>query len=395
MDGPVLHDAGLAIDNDRILAVAPQSTLHRLYPDSPVLDLGDSVILPGLINAHTHLELTLVTSPDPPPASLVPWLINVIQQTSNYLEATAANAAAGAAAASLSFGVTCAADITRLPHLTRPALRDGPLRIVSFGEVTAMGARRHLLDARLTRALDTSHNSSRLSIGISPHAPYSIEPAGYARCLDAARQHDLPLMTHLAESPHEAEFLSAHTGPFLDLWNTIGGLDDQVPTFPGGPIRLAHSLGLLDYPKTLLAHVNYCGDEELDLLSAGRASVVYCPRTHAHFQHPPHRWLDMLARGINVAVGTDSTLSSHNLNLVEDLRLLHRLHPDVSPLQLWQLITTRASMALGLSDQLGSLSPGKLADFVVFPSPSDDPLSNLLITPKLPSQVWISGTRVL
>ena len=90
------------------------------------------------------------------------------------------------------------------------------------------------------------------------------------------------------------------------IWDRKGRWDDSVPYFDGGPIRLAKSLGLLDFP-TLLAHVNYCDDSELALLAAGRSSIVWCPRTHDYFGHPPHRWRDMLAAGINVAIGTDSS----------------------------------------------------------------------------------------
>src|SRR5207302_10539659 len=108
----------------------------------------------------------------------------------------------------------------------------------------------------------------------------------------------------------------------------------------------ANAIGLLDYP-TVLAHVNYCDDVDLDLLARGRAGVVYTPRTHAYFGHPPHRWRDMLARGINVAVGTDSCASSPDLNLVDDLRLLHRLAPEVPAQTLWEMATIRGARAIG------------------------------------------------
>src|SRR5204862_5225873 len=122
----------------------------------------------------------------------------------------------------------------------------------------------------------------------------------------------LPLATHLAESADEAEFLARHSGNLMKVWDFVGGFDDAVPKFEGGPIRYAEALGLLDRP-TLLAHVNYCDDDELKILAAGKASVVYCPRTHQYFAHPPHRWREMIATGINVAIGTDSTASSGDL----------------------------------------------------------------------------------
>src|SRR6185295_1088498 len=157
-------------------------------------------------------------------------------------------------------------------------------------------------------------------------------------------------------------------------------------------IRLAKSLGLLDYP-TLLAHVNYCDDQELSLLAAGQASVIYNPRTHHYFNHPPHRWQEMLAKGITVALGTDSTASSGDLNLVEDLRLLRRIAPDHDPHNLWELVTTNAARALGLDKILGSLAPNKLADLAIFPAQGPDPLRYILNNSINPTQLWIGGTR--
>src|SRR6185295_5433024 len=94
--------------------------------------------------------------------------------------------------------------------------------------------------------------------------------------------------------------------------------------------------------------VNYCDDAELDLLAAGKASVVYCPRTHAYFSHPPHRWREMLARGINVAIGTDSCASSPDLNLLDDLRLVRKIAPDFPAESLWALATRNPARAVQL-----------------------------------------------
>jgi len=261
---------------------------------------------------------------------------------------------------------------------------------VSYGEITAMAQRRGRLDELLEAAVNPEYQTPRLRIAISPHAPYSVEPEGYRRCLAEAKSRSLRLATHLAEMPQEAEFLAHHTGPFADLWQRMNAWDDKVPKFDGGPIRFAQSLGLLDYP-TLLAHVNYCDDDELQILSRGRASVVYCPRTHQYFGHPPHRWRDMLTRGINVAVGTDSCASSPNLNLVDDLRLLHEIAPGVPAQEIWELATTRAAKALGLTGLTGEIREGISADLTAFVVKSHQPLLEILEKSAEPSQIWTEG----
>jgi cytosine/adenosine deaminase-related metal-dependent hydrolase len=310
--------------------------------------------------------------------------------------------------------VTSVGDITKQCVPTRAALRDGPLRVVSFGEIQAMAKRRGLLDERFANAADLSSESEWLRVGISPHAPYTVEADGYQRCLAFAKSQNRPLATHLAETAEEAEFLAAHTGPFRTLWETgVNAWSDDVPRFSGGPIRFARDLGLLDYPS-LFAHVNYCDDGEMEILSAGKASVVFCPRTHEFFGHPPHRWREMLKRGINVAVGTDSCASSPDLNIVDDLRLLHRLYPEEPAMLLWEMATVRAARAIGMNDTPSSPSPGTpgegwgegrgnisagiirpaaAADFAVFKCSSDDPLMEILETDVLPASIWIEGKR--
>jgi cytosine/adenosine deaminase-related metal-dependent hydrolase len=255
-----------------------------------------------------------------------------------------------------------------------------------------MARRKHVLPGLLAAAPDDAVKGSDLKPGVSPHAPYSIDADGYRRCLAAARADGLPLTTHLAESPDEAVFLRDHTGPFRELWERLGAWDEaSVPRFEGGPVRYAASLGLLDHHPAALAHFNYCDDAELGLLARGRASVVYCPRTHAYFGHPPHRWREMLGAGINVAVGTDSRASSPDLNLVDELRLLHGLAPDVPALTLWELATTRGARALGLADEAGSIMPGRFGDLVVFPTSGNDPLAHILESTVLPLDVLARG----
>jgi cytosine/adenosine deaminase-related metal-dependent hydrolase len=384
MDRPPIKDGAVLFSHGKIADIGPARELLKSHPSATLHDLGQSVLLPGLVNAHCHLEL----SNHPlggPPASFVDWLTDLMGRPADVSAAIELGVNQ-----SLRFGVTTLGDITRQCAITRPLLTHGPLRIVSYGEVQAMAKRRTLLNERFAIAADVSHESEYLRVGITPHAPYSIEPDGYRRCLDFAIQNHRPIATHLAETPDEAAFLANHTGPFRKLWGFLNAWDEVVPRFAGGPIRYAQSLGLLDYP-TLLAHVNYCDRAELDILAAGRASVVYCPRTHEYFAHPPHRFREMLARGINVAVGTDSCASSPDLNLLDDLRLLRRIAQEMPATDLLAMATIRAARAIGMDSQVGSLTPGKAADAVAFPARD---LDDLLNHPLLPSAVWIGGRLI-
>lgn len=351
--------------------------------------------MPGLVNAHVHLELSAL-NPGQRPPDFITWLKRLLPRTPPDAQAIQSFVTRGVEIGvkqCLQFGVTSVGDISLQCAITRPLLKASPLRVVSYGEVQAMAQRRGRFEEKFSKAVDATASAERLRIGISPHAPYSVEPHGYRRCLAAARSSGFPIATHLAETRDEETFLADHTGPFRDLWAYLDAWDEDVPTFAGGPIRFAASLGLLDHP-TLLAHVNYCDDHEMAMLGAGRASVVYCPRTHAYFGHPPHRWRDMLAAGINVAVGTDSCASSPDLNLVDDLRLLREIAPDVPAIDLWKMGTLNAARAIEWQDHIGSIAPGKSADLTAFAAGGDDPLQEILESKKVPVKIWIEGRPV-
>ena len=394
MTAPPIREGALVIVGDRIMALGASKDLAAAHPDAQVIDRSDCTILPGLVNAHTHLELSEFRCGQAP-ASFVDWIMQLVprgQATAEFVRASVARSIPLGVAQCLRFGTTAVGDISRHCDISRPLLRDGPLRVVSYGEVQAMAQRRVLLEERIATAIDSTFASDSLRIGLSPHAPYSVEPAGYRRCLEVARDRNLPLATHLAETRDETPFLSDHAGPFRDLWEHIGAWDENVPKFSGGPIGTAAALGLLEYP-TLLAHVNWCDDQEMALLSRGKASVVYCPRTHAFFRHAPHRWRDMLSAGINVAIGTDSCASSPDLNLVEELRLVRRIAPDFSAGELWKMVTTRGARAIGMDSQAGSLDAGRRADMVLFATSAHDPLASILDENLLPAETWIGGRR--
>jgi len=400
MDRPIIREAGVLVAAGRVIALGPLSEIQRSLPPHEELHLGHAVLLPGLINAHVHLELSGCDSSDSPGGgSFTDWIMSLPSRTRrlqpDYAERLAVAVDAGAKQC-LRYGVTAVGDITAPPHLTRPLLRHGPLRTLSFGEVLGLAKARERFEKGIEPAIDGQMAGDFLRIGLSPHAPYTVDLPGYTQCVNLARQSQLPLATHLAETSEETAFLRDHSGPFREIWDRLGTWHDDVTTYDGGPVAFARSVGLLDVPA-ILAHVNYADDDDLSMLAAGRASVAFCPRTHAYFGHPPHRWREMLERGINVAVGTDSCASSPDLNLVDDLRLLWRKHGHAAESDaLWALATTNAAEALQWSGRLGSITPGKLADLTAFSFIGDvDPLGAVLEDDTaLPIATWVGGKRI-
>jgi cytosine/adenosine deaminase-related metal-dependent hydrolase len=394
MAGPVLEDAAVVVEGDgRIGAVGAGGDWSG--SGNRTIELGDVLILPGLVNAHTHLELTALGQL-PRPANLVDWILALRERAMAELSEPAriADSMARGVRDCLRFGVTAVGDITLNPAVTRPVLSASALRGVSFGEVLGMAGRSAQMAGRIAAAVERTSEREDLRAGIEPHAPYSLDLAGYRRCVEEARRHGMPIATHLAETRDEAEFLARHRGEFRRLWEALGGWEEGASHAAGGPIFAMNQLGLLHHEPAVLAHVNYVDEEEMAILAGGRASVVYCPRTHAYFGHPPHPFEEMLAAGVNVALGTDSAASSPDLNLMEDLRLVHRTYPGVPGETVLGMGTARGARALGMGDRIGTIEAGKWADLCAFAVTTRDPLREVLETAVLPAAVWVGGRRV-
>lgn len=394
VDGQAIRNGGVLIERGRIVDVGSGKTLDG----SPGVDFGDAVILPGLVNAHTHLELTHCAGKIPPGDDLIDWLKRLMA----FSKARAGDDKLYASSAlegmrqSLTSGVTTVGDITSLPGTVRPALARGPLRVVSFGEVIAIGSRRHLLEDRLRAAIDRVGDSEYLNAAVSPHAPYTIEPAGIRACVEAAERLDLRLCMHLAESPEEAAFIRTRRGRWRTYLENLGVCGGSIECSGTTPVGLVEECGVLS-DRTVLAHCNYVTQEEIELLASRKVHVAYCPRTHAAFGHEPHPFRSMLEAGVNVCVGTDSLASNPSLSVLDEIRHIRRVHPDMSGHILLEMATIRGARALGLDDQIGTLTAGKSADIAVVPFDMrgpDDPVQNILCSTMAPLATYVRGRRI-
>ena len=361
VEAPVISDGAVAFEDGLITAVGRS----RDVTIGEQVDFGDAVIVPGFVNAHTHLELSLLTGRVPPTSDFADWIRRLAEvlkaeSTPTTVEAAMRNGIRD----SLAAGVTAVGDITRLPTVTRPILASSALRGVSYGEVIAVGKIRHMLEERLDAAADTFFDTDHVGSGVSPHSPYTVEPHGLSRCAARANAAGLPLCIHLSETLDEDAFTTSRAGCLAQLLHTLGVWDEDVPIAGCRPVALAKRCGLLT-PRTILAHANYVTDEDMTEIAKAQSSVAYCPRTHRAFGHAPHRFQEMLRAGVNVCVGTDSLASNPGLSLLDELRFLHRTYPHLPVESLLAMGTIRGARALGLDGLIGSLDRGKVANLVV------------------------------
>lgn len=350
VSGPLLANGVLTIAGERIVSVEPSDGR------TADVDLGEVAILPGFVNAHTHLDLSGLRSQCPPSADFTSWLRQVIaHRRGTTPEQIEVDIRAGLAE-SVRHGTTLLGDVSG-DGGSWDVLANAPLRAVVFREMLGLPeARASGAWERLDRWLASRLATPTCRPGVSPHAPYSVR----ASLFFAAATRGVPVAVHLAETAAEQELLMLRRGSFvpflrdLDVWEPSGLAEDTQ-----------HVLNLLNgLSPTLLVHCNYL---DPDANIPRNCSIVYCPRTHTAFGHSPHPFRHFLQRGIRVALGTDSLASNPDLGILAEMRHLHRQHPDVPGDVVLRMATLWGAEALGWAEETGSLEAGKSADLVVVP----------------------------
>ena len=394
IDGDPLEGGVVTVDDGVIVSVGDRSiaseTLH---------DLGDAVLLPGLVNAHTHLEFSQLPEPlGTPGMSLPDWIRLVIADRNRTGRDSSASISAGLNEG-LACGVTSLGDIATSPQVDHSQSLPHQL---AFHEVIGFSAAR--LESAFSdlqqRVGDSRDSTSRRSsgdnlttTGISPHAAYTVHPQLLERLVNEARSEQLPVAMHLAESPAELELLVDGTGPFRELLEERSMWDSAA--IPSGTTQLDYLRVLARAPRVIVVHGNYLSADEIEFLVRQRAqmSVVYCPRTHAYFQHTEYPLKTMLAAGVRVALGTDSRASNPDLCLLSEMRCVARQH-GLSPTEIVRLGTLAGAETLGWGSHVGSIAPGKWADLIAVPCGSADPAEAVLQHEGPPTHVWLRGQPI-
>lgn len=382
---PPLPGGIVVIDGERIVAVEPHGTR------TADLDLGNVAIIPGLVNAHTHLDLTSMHGIAPPRLPLPDWLSDVIEyRRTTTPEETLASIRVGLEEC-IRTGTTLVGDISG-GGISWPILASSGIRATVYYEVIGMSEERanQVLHAFAEWEMDRQVESVPCLAGCSPHAPYSVASTLYTD-LDTF---PIPIATHLAESEEELELLADRSGPFVDFLQRLGvWLPDRMANSPADVFWCLY--GDSTSPVSLV-HGNYLSPENFpdDTELPSHFGLVYCPRTHAAFGHAPHPWREFMARGVRVALGTDSLASNPDLDLLAEARFLRVRHPDVSGATLLRMATLSGAEALDWDHTTGSLEAGKSADLVVIPldgRQEDDPHDLFLASDEPVAKVMCRG----
>jgi aminodeoxyfutalosine deaminase len=353
--GPPLEGGLVTVADDRIAAV--ELCGARAWD----FDCGDAAIVPGFVNAHTHLDLTGARGQTPPSTDFIGWLRTVIAYRQERSRPQVERDIRRGLAQAVASGTTLLGDIAHEGQSV-DALLGAPVRSVVFRELLGLS------DERAAAAYEgfvwwraAFPESATCKPGVSPHAPYSTRRGLFS----FAAASGLPMATHLAECAEEAELLASHSGPFVSL---LEGLNAWAPKGLAASFRQVLNHGVRGDPA-LFVHANYLPPGDA---IPNNATVVYCPRTHAAFGHPPHPFRQFLARGVRVALGTDSLASNPDLDLLSEARFVHARHPDFPLAALLGMATLRGAEGLGFAGATGSLVPGKSADLAIVGLPARD-----------------------
>jgi cytosine/adenosine deaminase-related metal-dependent hydrolase len=362
VDQPPLERGCVTIAGEKIVAVQPRGQR------TADVDLGNVAVLPGLVNAHTHLDLTGLRSLTPPsPADFTGWLRQVIaHRRRRSPQQIQADVRAGLAEC-LRYGTTLVGDISG-DGSSWDVLADAPVRAVVYRELLGLPEERAARAWSEAQQWLSNHPATdTCRPGLSPHAPYSVRASLFQAVARVARAVNLPVAIHIAEHPAELFLLGDRSGPFVEFLTELGVYD------AGGLIE--HWEALLEtfrgLPNAAFIHANYLG------LLASPASIhaalrVVCPRTRAAFGFGGGPVRELGQPGVRLALGTDSLASNPDLDILAEARFLHRQHPEVAGAGLLRLATLAGAEALGWEHETGSLTPGKSADLVVLPLPGED-----------------------
>lgn len=368
---PPIADGAVVVENDRLGAVGRWREIRAAVGGTPI-DLGDVALLPGLVNAHCHLDYTDMAGQLVPPRSFSDWIKCITELKSGWSDADFAQSWRNGARMLVDTGTTTVGDIEAVPNLL-PDLWDAtPLWITSFIELTGIRSRRDprtILAEALAKIATLAHPRQRAAL--SPHAPYSTTPELLRLCAATARERRWPLTTHVAESREEFDMFTARRGPMFDWLER--NERDMSDCGVGSPVEHLAQNGLLG--ENLLAiHANYLRAGDADLLARHRAHVVHCPRSHAYFGHDPFPFAELTRRRVNVCLGTDSLATvlkarreTVRLNLFAEMQAFAAAHPDTVPRTILRMVTVNGARALGLPGQAGELRAGARADLIAIP----------------------------
>jgi cytosine/adenosine deaminase-related metal-dependent hydrolase len=321
--------------------------------------------MPGLVNAHCHLDYTMMRRAINPQRTFTEWIIRINALKRSLDNNDYRTAIAKGFSELKQWGTTTVANIESFPELL-PDMPPPPIRSWWFFEMIDV---RHRLAGEETIAGTLGFFDQRPDwlggFGLSPHAPYTASGKLYELTADTVEKLGMPVTTHVAESREEWEMFREKRGELHEFMQKLGRwmFDNQEQRTPLAHVAAHARLG----PRWLLAHMNELDDSDFTLLATmpQKPSIVHCPGSHRYFRHTRFPLTKLRNIGVNVCLGTDSLASTLTLSMFDEMRILARQEPQLDPSEILKMATLNGAMALGI--EAGKIAPGALADLIALP----------------------------
>lgn len=392
---PLIRDGAIAIEDGRIASAGPRKeVLEAAGSDARVLDLGNAIVIPGLVNAHTHVELSCLADDPPAGEDYASWVFDLLSKKEKMDREAAATAAETALAKLRSRGTVAIGDVAN-ETWSAPAIARSGLHGIVFHEIYGTNsARAESLIAEAAGRLealgadkDVAQAEGRVRIALSPHAPHTTSAPLLRALAGRSAACGDPFSIHVAESQAETAFLRDGGGPLAPFYRDRGFLHEGWKPPGSSPVGYLHRLGVLS-PRTMAVHCVHLTQQDHSLLQAGRVTVVTCPRSNRRLNVGVAPIPKLMKAGVPVALGTDSLASAPDLDLFAEMAALCEEHPSLSPAAVLRMATLNGARILGVDDRLGSIEPGKLAELIVVPAGEGD-RSPLETVCSAPEQVYL------
>ncbi len=369
MVGPIVADGAVGLHGETIVAVGPYRELETEFAGATVVDHPGSVLMPGLINAHIHLELSNLAhlSQDEPAQSFTGWIAGMLTERENlgftglHVEEAARTVLKG----QYNSGVLALADIGNT-GVARQLVDAFPGLLFPFLEY--LGLTRGSLVPALKK-LEKADND----IACTAHAPYSTHPELIQALKKRADQLGFLFPIHVAEPASENSMLTHGTGEMADFLRQRGFYEDTARRAGidiVGSVQYLHSLGVLD-EKTLCVHAIHVSESEIALLKESGAKVCLCPGSNRFLQVGKAPVEAYLRQGMLPALGTDSAASNPEISMWREMQLLADDHPEIAPCEILKMATAGGAAALGIDSKYGTLGPGRSSHFLAVPVASN------------------------
>jgi cytosine/adenosine deaminase-related metal-dependent hydrolase len=368
MDGAPIENGAVAISGDRIVDVGVFDDLKSRH-SGEIIDLGEQALVPGLINAHCHLDYTCLRGKIAPHKSFTEWIRAINAHKSELSPKDYVASIKDGFEEAKRFGATTIANLTAFPELISQV--QPTVRTWWFAELIDVRAPEHANE--LVDSASELLGRTNAPWGLAPHALFTASKDLFWQCEEIAEREHILLTTHLAESREEMEMFGDGSGPLYEFLKSIGrptnDCDNRTPLelFLGtlSPRRAGFDRTL----RWIIVHLNELTQKDFELLERlePKFHIVHCPRSHKYFGHSPFAFERLRSLGFNICLGTDSLASNQTLSLFDEMRAFQKEFPTVSAENIFQMGTVNPARALQQENALGKIQSGALADLIAVP----------------------------